>query len=441
MRSGYIQNKIYGILKPEIRLYQEEFVGLEKQTMNYVKEQQEKTLRHLIAHAYNTTPYYHQLYDQCGLNESIINNNYNLSELPILRKNELVTHSKNLLSDSVEKREIMSGHTGGSTGMPVTYYFDKITAYKMMAVLRVFYSWSGWKPGEKILHLWGAKQDLSKSGAIKQIASEWLTREKRLPAYEIDEQIMENWLKDLEKYKPTLIQGYASILSMFAGYLKSIGRQLHGIKGVYSTAEVLYPSQRNIIEQVFGCKVHDQYGCREIPGIACECSHGNMHIHTGMAYVETVGDDDNSDGKNLIVTSLANWSMPLIRYEVGDLGLLKDGSCSCGLPFPLLKMGLCRTNDLVRTTSGKTIYPSYFVHLLDEFTEIPEYQFRQEQPGKVVLYIKEQENISLQLSKLQNIVFKVNSEFANELELEIEPVKNIEKTRAGKYRFVVSNIK
>ncbi len=108
------------------------------------------------------------------------------------------------------------------------------------------------------------------------------------------------------------------------------------------------------MESAFACKVFNQYGSREIPNIACECRYGNQHVFTDMVYLESIHEDG---ADKLIVTALTNRTMPFIRYDIGDSGTLKAGDCPCGSPFPMMAMGVCRSNDLIKTRSGKTDLP------------------------------------------------------------------------------------
>jgi phenylacetate-CoA ligase len=98
--------------------------------------------------------------------------------------------------------------------------------------------------------------------------------------------------------------------------------------------------------------------------------------------LESIADDGE---QRLLVTSLTNRVMPMIRYALGDLGRLKAGQCSCGSPFPMMELDVCRKNDLVVTPGGRTIYPSYFVHLLDDYSGIEQFQFVQVAPDTIVL--------------------------------------------------------
>jgi phenylacetate-CoA ligase len=204
--------------------------------------------------------------------------------------------------------------------------------------------------------------------------------------------------------------------------------------GVFSTAEVLYDWQRELMEQAFQCKVFNQYGSREIPNIACECRHGNQHIFTDMVYLESLNIDHED---RLIITSLTNRVMPFIRYEIGDSGRLKQGDCACGSPFPMMEMGLCRSNDIIKTRSGKSIYPSYFIHLLDGLADIKQYQFIQSEPDKITLNLVSPSGLSPEA--LTSLRARVRRDVDENMVLEINAVDEIKRTISGKHRFVISH--
>ena len=437
MSSKLIKNTLYKYLKQDIYQSYIDYFDLEKKTPDEISNIQEEKMRNLIGYAFNTTTYYHAKYSQNGLQAAISSGQFDIENIPMLTKADIKAHANEMISNAVDKATIREGHTGGSTGAPVTYYYDNQPLVKMLAALRYFYSWCGWQPGEKILHFWGAKQDLKAGKTLKSAIAQYVLAEKRLPAYEYDEAIMEQWYKEFRSYQPIVVQGYASILAAFAKYLRDTNKKVDNLKGVYSTAEVLYPHQRKIIEDVFGCKVYNQYGCREIPGIACECAHGNMHILPDMAYVESQPSDQ---GSRLIVSSLVNRAMPIVRYELGDMGDLKAGVCDCGLPYPMMEMGMCRSNDIIVTTSGKNIYPSYFVHLLDKFERVERYQFRQVDKGKMILYVSKSGVDSATENALQQLDVQVKKDIGNEFSIELKLVDTIPPTKAGKYRFVVSDL-
>ena len=440
MNSRYFQNIFYRLLKPKAQNYFNELQKLQQKSRGEILEIQNQKLKNLIAFSYMTSPYYRSKIDELDLADKVKTGRFEINELPILTKHDLRSCGNELLSNSINIKKLLKGQTGGSTGLPVTYYYDQHSLQQTEAALRTFFTWSGWKPGERILFLWGARQDLTNRGVVKKNLGEWVSGRKILPAYEFDEAIMSNWLLIIKTYKPVIIYGYTSILSAFAKYIKESEKGIWPLKGIYTTAEMLYPTQRQLIEEVFHCKTYNQYGCREIPGIASECPNGNMHILTDMAYVEALGGKSTGHRNELIATSLSNWAMPLIRYKLGDLGELKEGACPCGLSFPMMEIGFGRTNDILVTLNGKHIYPSYFIHLLDDFSEIQEYQFRQTRPSQFVLYIREEQANDLLIKNLKSLEVKMKKDFGQGLSLDISVVEKIEKTQAGKHRFIISDL-
>ena len=195
------------------------------------------------------------------------------------------------------------------------------------------------------------------------------------------------------------------------------------------------PRQRALMETAFGCKVFNQYGSREIPNIACECRHGNLHVFTDMVYLEAVREDSED---KLLVTSLTNYLMPFIRYDLGDSGRLKDGDCPCGSPFPLLEMGVCRSNDLIRTRAGKVVYPSYFIHLLDGLQGIRQYRFVQTAYDRMTLDLVAAQPLPTDAAAA--LAARIRADVDPGMRLEIRHVDAIPRTRSGKHRFVVRDM-
>jgi phenylacetate-CoA ligase len=202
--------------------------------------------------------------------------------------------------------------------------------------------------------------------------------------------------------------------------------------GVYSTAEMLLDEQRARMEQAFGCKVFNQYGCREVPNIAWQCRHGGMHVMSDLVHLESVPVDGEY---RLLVTSLTNRLMPFIRYELGDNGRLLDGVCACGSPFPLMAMGMCRHNDLIRTSDGRRVHPAVLNRLLYGFTQIRQYQWRQVALDCMALNLVCPMRLdAAAVSRLEN---GLRAEVDGAMGLALNYVEDIPRTESGKHRFVI----
>ena len=389
---------------------------------------QQRDLTDMVAFAAAHTPYYAET-----LTPFLDRDSLDISTLPILRKDDVIRRLDDLLSQTADRSQAKIGHTGGSTGKPLAFWYDDAKHELMRAGMMRSYMLAGWRSGQKILNFWGARQDVVPGGVFGAQIGDFIAAEHTLAAFEYTEAQLVEWACFIQRYRPVLLQGYASVLAEVARVV--IEKRLPmpaTLIGIYSTAEVLNGWQRRRMEQAFGCKVYNQYGCREIPNIACECSHGNMHVFTDMVALESVrtGDEDR-----LIVTSLTNRLMPMIRYDIGDSGRLLDSECACGLPFPLMEMDLCRQNDLIRTRSGKTIHPSYFNRLLYGKTEIAQYQWVQRDPGRLALNL-----VAPRPPDTATLAFleaHIRQDVDPQMVLEVNCLNEIPRTVSGKHRFVI----
>lgn len=397
---------------------------------------QQRDLANIVAFAAAHTPYYAEtltpfLGHACP--ELCRRGTFDLGALPILRKDDVTRRLDDLLTDTTDRSQVKIGHTGGSTGKPLAFWYDDAKHELMRAGMMRSYRLSGWRPGQKILNFWGARQDVVPGGVFGTQLGDFIAAEHTLAAYEYTEAQLVEWARFIQRYRPVLLQGYASVLAEVARVV--IDNRMPMPKtliGVYSTAEVLDDSQRQLMQQAFGCKVFNQYGSREIPNIACECRRGNLHVFTDMVVLESLKTDDEN---RLLVTSLTNRLMPMIRYEIGDSGRLLEDECGCGLPFPLMEMDLCRQNDLIHTRSGKTVHPSYFNRLLYGQTQIRHYQWVQRDLDRITLNLVA--SSPLDTEALRSLEASLRRDVDAQMVLEVNYLDAIPRTVSGKHRFVI----
>jgi len=214
------------------------------------------------------------------------------------------------------------------------------------------------------------------------------------------------------------------------------------MKGIYTSAEILYPEQRQLIESVFGCKVMDQYGSRETPCVACECPEGNMHLFTDFNRVEFI---DSGSGKetDIIITPLFGYAQPLIRYKVGDAARKKDGVCSCGRGYPMMDITIARSRDFLISIDGQRFYPGFFTRMMDKEQWVRSFQFKQTSKTSIDLLIVPEPESDINRKRerlLAEISAKLKDAMGMQMELSIYIVEQVAKTRAGKHRFVMNEI-
>ena len=157
-----------------------------------------------------------------------------------------------------------------------------------------------------------------------------------------------------------------------------------------------------------------------------------MHVMDDLMYLESVRLEGE---ERLLVTSLTDRLMPFIRYDLGDSGRLLDGACECGSPFPLMEMGPCRRNDLIRTRTGKRVHPAFFNRLLYGLTQIRQYQWVQRDVDRIALNLVCPERLDAQT--VACLEESMRREVDAAMVLEVNYLDDIPRTSSGKHRFVI----
>jgi len=408
----------YRLLKP---LLAHEALSPE-QLQQYQKQQFNAMVRFAMAH----TDYYRDSY------QGVTGPDFQSIDLPVLTRQAVVEQRDAMVAGGLDQTGLKLGYTGGSTGRPLAFYYSDEKTEGMRAGMMRSYRWAGWRPGDRVLNFWGAQQDVKKHDKPGDRLRRYAAAEQTFGAFDISETDLLNWARRVQSWKPTLLQGYASILAELALFVQRKHLRMPStIKGVFSTAEVLYDWQRAAIESAFSCTVFNQYGSREVPNIGLQCAHGNFHVFSDLVKLESIPTEGE---QRLLVTSLTNRLMPMIRYELGDLGRMQDGQCSCGSPFPMMALDVCRKNDLIITSAGRRIYPSYFVHLLDGHRGIEQFQFVQTGSGSIVLRLCAPQNVAESVE--QALKSRLQADLGRDLTFRVEHAEAIPRSRSGKHRFV-----
>jgi phenylacetate-CoA ligase len=409
------------------RRYPERYAQLEillrNQALNreQLLQRQRADFDAMLAFAAANVPYYR---DRLGTNPGVI---------PILEKDAVRERLDDLLARDADPARVKLGHTGGSTGKPLAFWYDETKHELMRAGMMRGFMMSGWLPGQKVLNFWGARQDVAAGGVFGSNWSDLIAAEKTIGATEFGAAKLREWARCIQRYQPVLLYGYASAMSELARFIVAEGMRMpSSLIGVYSTAEVLTDTQRQVMQQAFGCKVFNQYGCREVPNIAWECRHGNMHVFADLVVLESIRVEAD---QQLLVTSLTNRLMPFIRYRLGDSGRLLEGECACGSALPMMEMGLCRHNDLIRTRAGNSLHPGFFNHLLDGQASIRQFQWIQRELDRIELNLVA--SAPLSAAALSGLNEQIRLKMADEVTLEVNYVADIPRTVSGKQRFVI----
>lgn len=326
-------------------------------------------LKNLLAYAKENTAYYQEY---GGSPNSI-------SAWPVLTKDIINSHFDDLKS-RIPRKGVYENSSGGSTGNPTTVLQDlEVRIWNNATLEYYFQNFLGVSQFD-VPHiiLWGSDRDTMKQNNLPQKFFNWTCNEVLLNSFKISPQQWREYIKTINQVKPVYIRGYVSSLYELANQIKEHKLTVHKPKFIYSTAETLFPHIRATLEDVFQCKVYNFYGTREIGATAGECSKGNIHIFNFNNFVELEpGQYDSKIGGSVLITSLHNYTMPTIRYQIGDTAIMGKIGCSCGSRLPIIKNITGRTGAHFRKADGTMIYGDIFSHLFYGRNWIKQFQVNQ----------------------------------------------------------------
>lgn len=400
-----------------------------------VRQFQWDEVTRLLAHVFASVPYLRRKYESAGIALRDIRTWDDFRQLPPLTRDEVNEHGRDLCSTTY-RGKLLPHATGGSSGTP-TRFFRTYESYdwRTAAKDRV-YAWSGWRPGERSVYLWGAPVGHhSRRELWKTRAFEYVQRQLIINTFSQTDALWRDVYDRIRNYRPVLVVGYVSSLEQFAGFLKREGLTLPRLRSVIAAAEPLFPAVRAAIEAAFAAPVYNTYGSREFMSIAGECEHRRgLHINAENLVVET--EHPLSAGPSeILVTDLHNYGMPFVRYATGDLGSISDAACPCGRGLPMLHSIEGRVLDTLRTVDGRTVPGEFFPHLLKEVPEFAQYRVEQRTIDHVVISAVLNKPLSEQSAALlRDEIVKV---FGTATRWEVQPVTEIPPLRSGKRRVTV----
>lgn len=414
------------------------------------REMTQTRLAHILRHAARTVPFYKGLIDPEMTTEGAFDV---LASLPIVTKKDLNTQA-DLFKSSEPGKGVYQNSTGGSTGEPLRilqdkHYFDQASGTKYL-----FYDWAGWEPGERISKIWGSQRDvLGQTATFKARASSKLRKIQMLDAFKISPEDVPKYIEAIDSYRPSVLECYVDAAYTIAKEMIRQGlKPKHQVKGVLVSAGTLYPEFDSMIREEFRAPVINRYGSREAGDIACTCPDGRIHVNPFTHYVEIVdkeGKQIEEGTGRVILTLLTNYTMPLIRYEIGDLATIRqqDTPCPCGRDWQTLERVDGRMGSLFYKRDGTAISPLFFVHFVGVVHNsglFEKYQIIQEDFERILIKLVLAEDLQPFEDVVQSSLEKIRGDFKKVLgggtEIDFSFEEQIPPLPSGKYLYALSKI-
>tara|TARA_R110000822_G_scaffold307235_1_gene434121 strand:- start:2881 stop:4278 length:1398 start_codon:yes stop_codon:yes gene_type:complete len=420
-----------------------QFKDRENYTYKQWREYQTLELRKLLLHAYNTVPYYNELYSKHGL-ESADFEKFEIEDikkLPYLEKDALRNFGDTTLLSATRKKGAFLS-SSGSTGTPVKIFFSNKTQQMWNAAYETrVRNWAG-VDHKMARGMIGGRRILPKAKTRPPFYRyNYTEKQTYFSAYHLSPSTVANYLEGMVNNKVAYMVGYAMSNYLLADFLEKKGLKAPKLRAILTSSEKLTPEMRDTMERVYRCKVYDGYSGVEACGLISENSHGELLFSPDTGIMEIVDDkgDDVAPGEigEVIATGFINNDQPLIRYRIGDrVKLSKSQNTLSKIQMPKIEGIEGRTEDIITTADGRKM-----VRFHGLFTDIP----------KLVLAQLVQNSL-----EHYTINLVVEDGFSKEIEREIEKrlcsqvgevsisfkyLKDIPRNRNGKFRAVISMVK
>ncbi len=438
----FIEKMVYPYMEKhkgnQIRLFTNDLLNTQSLTPDQLLDKQKDKLQKLLLECIRNVP----AYKGCLKAEEISADPFKaLIKIPVLTKKEYMHDSSKYLNDKADQSKLIANLTGGSTSEPVKFYMDRYTVEHYEAARWRGLSWYGITQGSRSVMVWGNPLELNNAQNFKHYLEEkYLKNRIVIPAYDLNPDRVSMYLRKVMRYKPEYIYGYSSALYAFASLIKKQNLTFDlDLKAVVSTSETLFDFQRELIHEVFKCPVVGEYGARDAGILAYECPNGSYHISQENAVIEVLDPITHvpvADGENgvLAITDLNNYSMPRLRYILGDMASYSKETCSCGRGLKVLRELSGRVDDMFVTKDGHFVHGHIFNHIARNLSSIQQFQIRQKSTDQAELdYVKtenaKQEEVDFFIQEAQKVL--PGCAFT------IKEVKSIPLTKSGKFRYAI----
>ena len=412
-----------------------------------VEELQLQKLQRLVQHAFVHVPYYRDKLIEAGVRPDDIAQLDDLRRIPLLEKDDV---RKNLhfalFSDDHRKRDMHRISTSGSTGEPFVVYADRHQLEMRFATTLRALEWTGWRMGDRQARLWHQTIGMSRSQVLRERIDSWFMRRLFVPAFEISPENVEEFIGQIRRHRPVLVDGYAESLNFLATYLREGGRPGFSPKAVMSSAQSLPDNVRRTIEDGLDTRVFDKYGSREFSGIAYQCDRSDDHHVMAESYlVELLVDGRPAkpgEVAEIVITDLNNFSVPLIRYRIGDLATAVDESelCPCGRAFQRIGRIEGRTQAIVHCADGTWLPGTFFAHFFKDYEYLVRFfQIHQEEKGAFTLKIVQSRQFTQRA--FDEMLAQLRVYTGRGTQIDVEFVETIPLVRTGKRSPVVSTVR
>lgn len=358
------------------------------------REYQLARLRKILQLAYEKTKFYRHALDSVGFSPGDLGTLEDLCRLPVIDRDIIQQNSRDMLTRPVHARDVNYVSTGGTSGTPLHFYISADVSSTEYAYLTASWQRARYNLDIPMAVLRGRTVHSGQNGLRHEYDP--ILRHHFYSSFHLSEENMGRYLEHITQIGPCFLHVYPSTIAALARFvIRNRTHVLGDIKGIIAESEIVYPQQRQMVEEVFGCRYFSCYGHSEKLVLAAECEQSeDYHVWPTYGFFELLDDNDRpvtTPGQRgeIVGTGFMSTAMPFIRYRTGDWATYVSDRCAeCGREHIIIRniLGHRIQESLVATDGSEIPWTALNMHD-NTFVHVRQFQFMQETPGRAVLKI------------------------------------------------------
>ncbi len=391
---------------------------------------QNKKLNELLIYSINNCKFYSRINSSKKID---------INDFPIINKKIVRENTDEFISKKYKKSKLNKIQSSGSTGLRSEVYLSEDEISTTRAIMINWWEMNGYNIGDSFVQT-GITPN---RGVIKAI-KDFFFNTQYIVAFGLNENEILSELKKIKKQKKQFLFGFASSLYLMAKVSIKHNLDIRFTK-VMSQGDKLFDHYIKTIKEAFNCDVVEDYGLSEGFMVGQKVDLKYFYIYTPSIFLEIL-DENNlpvKDGKigRIILTKLDGYSMPLIRFDSGDLGVklpFNEYPNNRRFSFPLLKQVIGRNTDIIKTRKGKNLIVHTFTGIFEFFDEISQFQIIQNNIDYIdIKYIPSNSFKFKILRKIENKFYGLTNA---DLKIRWIEVKIIMPSKSGKPEIIINNL-
>ena len=399
-----------------------------------IRRFQNRQIRRVVTHAYHYVPYYRRLFDVNGISPEAIHTVEDLHAIPVSSvQNYRILPESDLLSRRANPDTLFAYLTSGSTGRPFTVRRSPLEEHLINFFrIRVMQAY-GHKPTMRHVRLVAHDHQFdSRLGYLRHLMG--IYRRFCVNGLQSPDRVFER----LIELRPHCIGGFPGVIARLATYTDRYGMRRFP-SFITTGGEILTTSRRKAIERGFRCRVYDVYGAHEVNLLAWECpASGTYHVCDDNIVLEVLVDGrpaQPGEQGEVVVTALHSYSMPFIRYRIGDLATRGSGPCDCGQPFSTILSVDGRRHDYFEMPDNTLVHPEkLIVPIVDNaHAWLDQYQLVQVRRDLILLRINPNGKVGPEM--LAQVKAYAMEHLHPDVQFEVELTDRLPFEPSGKFRY------